>query len=146
MDPTDDVFIRTFSGGTDAALSALAGTGVTVLGYAAPGARLLAGAHVALPTTDVFDALVVAGLAGPHHGVGNRTIVRFLLQARPMATFRPRVIGEDLLVLDMKANDEEHAALLAARLPHIAPRIDTHDLTARLMLGATLTMDWSPPI
>lgn len=145
LDPTDDLFVRPFEGGGLEAREALVEAGVTVFGHAAAGAEILPDAHVALPTRDLFDALVALGVAGPHHGIGNRTIVRFLLQARPMASFRVHVAGEDFLELEMKATGVETAALLADRLPHVAPTVDRDRLAERLVTGARLQLDWSPP-
>jgi hypothetical protein len=144
LEPTDDLYVRAFEGGTLEAREALEAAGATVFEHAAPGAELLPGAHVALPTADPFDALVALGVAGPHHGIGNRTIVRFLLQARPMASFRVHAAGEDFLELEMQARNEESAALLAERLPHVAPTIEREGLRERLLEGTRLSLDWSP--
>jgi hypothetical protein len=144
LEPTDDRFVRAFEGGTLEARDALAAAGVSVFEHAGPGAEILPGAYVALPTGDLFDALVALGVAGPHHGIGNRTIVRFLVQARPMAAFRVHVAGEDFLELEMKATGEESAALLADRLPHVAPNVDREGLAERLREGTRLRLDWSP--
>lgn len=141
LGPDDDAFVRVFRG--DAA--ALEGAKITVWDHAAANAQIVPGAKVALPTDEVFDALVALGVAGPHHGIGNRTIVRFLLQARPMASFSVAVAGEDFLALDMKAKNEESATLLAGRLPHVAPTIAREGLRERLLAGTRLSLDWSPP-
>jgi hypothetical protein len=143
--PTDDLYARPFAGGTDEARAALLQAGCTVFEHAEPGARAVPGAFVALPAHDVFDALVALGVAGPHHGIGNRTIVRFLLQARPMARFAVRVAGEDLLELDLQASGEESASLLAERLPHVAPTIERAELRERLLQGTRLRLDYTPP-
>ncbi len=145
LPPTDDVFVRPFAGGLDDSRTALVEAGCTVFAHAEPGAVPVPGAFVALPTVDLFDALVALGVAGPHHGIGNRTIVRFLLQARPMASFSVLVAGEDLLELEMNARGEESATLLAERLPHVAPTLDRAGLRERLLEGTRLRLDWSPP-
>jgi hypothetical protein len=145
LPPIDDLYVRPFTAGAERARAALVETGCTVFAHAAPGARVVPGALVALPAPDLFDALVALGVAGPHHGIGNRTIVRFLLQARPMASFRVLVAGEDLLELEMQATGPEHARLLAERLPHIAPTVARDGLEARLARGTRLCLDWSPP-
>lgn len=145
LDPLDDLYVRPFIGGDAAAIEALKSAGCVVFGHAASGARILEGARVVVPTTDVLDALVVIAVAGPHHGIGNRAIVRFLVQARAFATFEVQVVGEDLLVLVLSAKNEEGARLCADRLPHIAPTIDTAGLRERLLEGTPLRLDWSPP-
>lgn len=137
IEPIDDLYVRAFEGGSEEAIGSL--DRCTVWGWAAaPGAK------VALPCTDVFDALVAVGVAGPHYGIGNRTIVRFLVQARAMAAFRVIAASEDRLDLEMHARNAETAQLLAERLPHICPAIDRDGLRDGLLARTTLQLGWPP--
>ncbi len=142
--PLDDLYVRAFSGAEPSAVEALEAAGITVFDHAAQGARPIEGAKVALPTLDLFDALVALGVAGPHHGIGNRAIVRFLVQARAFATITIETAGEDLLILRLHAKGPDAAALLAERLPHIAPTVQKEGLLDALLSGQALHLDWSP--
>lgn len=144
LPPTDDLYVRVFSGAEPDAVEALKAAGITVFDHAAEGARVVAAAKVALPTLDLFDALVALGVAGPHHGIGNRAIVRFLVQARAFASIRVETAGEDLLILRLHAKGPDAAALLVERLPHIAPTVRREDLLDVLLSGDALRLDWSP--
>lgn len=143
--PLDDVYLRVFRGGSAEAIAALRDAGCTVHGWAEPTeAQLAEGVLVALPTPERFDALVALGVAGPHWGIGNRAIIRFLVQARAFARFEVLGGGEDLLVLRMLAKNPEAAALLTERLVQLAPAMQTDDLCERLLEGRPIHLTWAP--
>jgi len=146
LPPLDDVYVRVFRGGTDEAITTLRDAGCTVHGWSEPTApQPEEGVFVALPTADSFDALVALGVAGPHWGIGNRAIIRFLIQARAFSTFEVIAGGEDLLVLQMRAKNRDGAELLSERLVELAPLLASQaDVFERLIDGVPIALSWAP--
>ncbi len=146
LPPLDDVYVRVFAGGSDQAIDALRAAGCTVHGWIEPTRTAVeGGAQVVLPTAERFDALVALGVAGPHWGIGNRAIIRFLIQARAFSSFEVLAGGEDCLVLRMHAKNADDAELLAERLMQLVPLLaDASDLAAHLETGTPITLPWTP--
>lgn len=146
LPPLDDIYIRVFHGGSDEAVTTLRDAGCTVHGWSEPSASGPEdGLMVALPTADRFDALVALGVAGPHWGIGNRAIIRFLIQARAFSSFEVIAGGEDLLVLQMRAKNRDDADLLSERLVQLVPLLASEtDVFERLIEGAPIALSWAP--
>lgn len=146
LPPLDDVYVRVFRGGSEQAIDDLRAAGCTVHGWIEPTAIAVeGGARVALPTAERFDALVALGVAGPHWGIGNRAIIRFLIQARAFSSFDVEAGGEDCLVLRMLAKNAGDAELLRDRLVQLAPLLAGEaDIAAHLEAGTPITLPWTP--
>jgi hypothetical protein len=146
LPPLDDLYVRVFRSSDGEAIAALREAGCTVHGWSEPAAsEPTEGAFVALPTADRFDALVALGVAGPHWGIGNRAVIRFLIQARAFASFEVLAGGEDLLVLRMLAKNRDDADLLSQRLVQLVPLLAREtDVFERLIEGTPIALSWAP--
>lgn len=100
-----------------------------------------------VPTPDPADALAAVGVAGPHHGIGLPAIVRFVVTLRSFARFAIEEMGEDRLVLALRANDATSLARIAERVRHLCPplakRTSAEAIARDLETSGRLVLDWA---
>lgn len=99
-----------------------------------------------VPTEDLVDAVSAVGVAGPSHGIGLSTVVRFLVTLRSFARFGVDAMGEDRLDLDIAAKNELAAERIAERVlricPPLARQASRQDVVEMIRRGR-LSMDWA---
>jgi hypothetical protein len=100
-----------------------------------------------VPTADPADALGAVGVAGPIHGIGMPAIVRFVVTLRSFASFEIEEMGEDRLVLTLRAKDPGHLPRIAERMtqlcPPLAKRAHVEELARELEASGRLVLDWA---
>jgi len=100
---------------------------------------------VLVASPDPMDAVVAVGVAGPHQGVGNRAVVRFLVHLRAFARIDLDTLGEAALSLSCVPEGPEAAERIAERALQLCPAlasVGVGGLASALSTSGRLDLAW----
>lgn len=97
---------------------------------------------------DPIDAVVAIGVAGPFHGIGTATSVRFLVTLRTLAKIAIDTISESSLGLTVRPHEDAGVDAIADRVLHICPQwhrrgVPAERIATALRTNGRLDLGWA---